>query len=80
VPAHLNLVEVTLSERPEMRSRMPQHLVPLANEGSDTHYCLHAAACGARECLWDHVLGEDQDPACVGRSLEAWLSAELGAA
>jgi hypothetical protein len=25
-----------------------------------------------------HALGEGQDPACVGRSLEAWLSAELG--
>lgn len=56
-------------------------LVPLANDGGGNRYCLHAAACGARECpvvFWDHALGEGQDPACVGRNLEAWLSVELG--
>ena len=81
VPAHLNLVEVTLSERTEMRPRMPHHLVPLANDGGGNHYCLDAAACGERESpvvFWDHALGEGQDQALVGRSLEAWLSAELG--
>jgi hypothetical protein len=79
VPAHLNLVEVTLSERTGMRPRMPHHLVPLANDGGN-HYCLGADACEERErpvVFWDHALREGQDPALVGRSLEAWLSAEL---
>lgn len=33
VPRHLDLVEITLSERTEMHPRLPHHLLPLMNNG-----------------------------------------------
>jgi len=40
VPTYLGLVKVTLSERTHMRSRLPNRLVPLMNDGAGNHYCL----------------------------------------
>jgi len=80
VPAFLDLVEVTLSERTDMRSRLPQRLVPLMNDGAGNHYCLYAMSRQQGECpvvYWDHDLGESQDPHYVAPNLEAWLSEEL---
>jgi cell wall assembly regulator SMI1 len=80
VPAYLDLVEVTLSERTEMRPRLPKRLVPLMNDGAGNHYCLDAMFREQGECpvvYWDHNLRESQDPEYVALSLEAWLSEEL---
>ena len=80
VPAHLALVKVTLSERTEMRPRLPSHLVPLMNDGAGNHYCLDVESCGQGECrvvFWDHDLGESQNPEYVAPNLEVWLSEEL---
>ncbi len=80
VPAYLDLVKMTLSERTEMRPRLPSYLVPLMNDGFGNHYCLDV---GLREqeespvVFWDHDLGESQEPEYVARDLEVWLSEEL---
>jgi cell wall assembly regulator SMI1 len=80
VPAYLDLVKVTVSERTEMRPRLPNHLVPLMNDGAGNHYCLEFESREQGECpvvFWDHNLGESQDPEFVAPNLEAWLSEEL---
>jgi cell wall assembly regulator SMI1 len=80
VPAHLNLVKVTLSERAEMRPRLPSRLVPLMNDGAGNHYCLDVASREQGECpvvFWDHNVGESQVLEYVALNLEAWLSEEL---
>jgi cell wall assembly regulator SMI1 len=80
VPAYLDLVKMTLSERTEMMPRLPSFLVPLMNDGFGNHYCLDV---GLREqgespvVFWDHNLGESQDPEYVAGNLEGWLSEEL---
>ncbi len=80
VPAYLNLARVTLSERTQMRPRLPSRLVPLMNDGAGNHYCLDVESGEQGECavvFWDHNLGESQDPEYVSPNLEAWLSEEL---
>jgi cell wall assembly regulator SMI1 len=80
VPAYLDLLKVTLSERTQMRPRLPSHLLPLMNDGAGNHYCLDVESREQGECVvvfWDHNLGESQDPEHVAPNLEAWLSEEL---
>ncbi len=80
VPAYLDLVTVTLSERTEMRPYLPRSLVPLMNDGAGNHYCLDVECGEQGECpvvFWDHTLGESQDPEHVARDLETWLSEKL---
>jgi cell wall assembly regulator SMI1 len=80
VPAYLDLVRVTSSERTQMRPRLPRYLVPLTNDGAGNHYCLDVGSGEQGECVivfWDHNLGESQDPEYVAPNLEAWLSEEL---
>jgi len=80
VPLYLDLVEVTLSERTQMRPRLPSGLIPLMNDGAGNHYCLDAASSEQGQCpvvFWDHNLGESQAPEYVAPDLEAWLSEEL---
>ena len=81
VPAYLDLVKVTLSERTEMRPRLPSRLLPLMNDGAGNHYCLDVGLHEQGECppvvFWDHNLGESQDPEYVAPNLEAWLLEEL---
>src|SRR5918997_7111773 len=80
VPAYLDLVKVTLSERTQMRPRLPSRLIPLMNDGAGNHYCLDVASGEQGECpvvFWDHNLGESQDPEYVAPNLEVWLSEEL---
>ncbi len=79
-PAYLDLVKVTLSERTEMRPRLPSRLVPLMNDGAGNHYCLDVGLREQGECpvvFWNHTLGESQGPGYVARNLEEWLSEEL---
>ena len=80
VPAYLDLLKMTLSERTEMRPRLPSYLVPLMNDGFGNHYCLDVGLREQGECpvvFWDHNLGEAQEPEYVARNLEGWLSEEL---
>jgi cell wall assembly regulator SMI1 len=80
VPAYLDLRKVTLSERAQMRPRLPSRLLPLMNDGAGNHYCLDAESGEQGECVvvfWNHNLGESQDPEYVAPNLEAWLSEEL---
>src|SRR5215212_540646 len=80
VPTCLDLVKVTLSERAEMRPRLPSCLVPLMNDGAGNRYCLAVEPREQGECpavFWDHNLRESQDPEYVAPNLEAWLSEEL---
>jgi hypothetical protein len=58
VPAHLDLVRVTLSERTEMKPRLPSSLVPLMNDGAGNCavggvtrlYCLDVESREQGEC------------------------------
>jgi cell wall assembly regulator SMI1 len=80
VPAYLDLVEVTLGERTQMRPHLPSRLIPLMNDGAGNHYCLDVASGEQGECpvvFWDHNLGESQEPEYVAPNLEAWLAEEL---
>jgi cell wall assembly regulator SMI1 len=80
VPAYLDLVEVTLGARTQVRPRLPSRLIPLTNDGAGNHYCPDVAPGEQGECpvvFWDHNLGESQDPEYVAPNLEAWLSEEL---
>ena len=80
VPAYLDLVKMTLSERTEMGPRLPSHLLPLMNDGFGNHYCLDVRLREQGECpvvFWDHNSGEAQEPEYVARNLEGWLSEEL---
>jgi cell wall assembly regulator SMI1 len=82
VPDYMNLIKVTLSERTEMKPRLPHRLVPIMNDGAGNHYCLDVEYSQQGECpmvYWDHNLSVSQDPQYVARNFEAWLSAELNA-
>jgi cell wall assembly regulator SMI1 len=48
VPAYLDLVDVTLGERTQVRPRLPSRLIPLTNDGAGNHYCLDVAPRRAR--------------------------------
>ena len=82
VSAYLDLVKVTLSERTEMRTRLPSRLLALMNDGAGNHYG-YGLDVGLHEqgeypvVFWDHNLGESQDPVYVAPNLEAWLLEEL---
>jgi cell wall assembly regulator SMI1 len=80
VPTYLDLVKVTLSERAQMRPRLPSRLVPLTNDGAGNHYCPDVGSRGQGGCpvvFWDHDSRGSQDPEHVAPTLEAWLLEEL---
>lgn len=59
VPAYLDLVNVTLSERTKMGPRLPSHLVPMMNDGFGNHYCLDVGLGEQGEypvVFWDYNL------------------------
>jgi cell wall assembly regulator SMI1 len=80
VPAYLDLISVTRSERTEMRPQMPTFLIPIMNDGAGNHYCLDTRQFFERECavvFWDHELGEYQQIERVASTFEEWLQAML---
>ncbi|MGQ0765419.1 MAG: SMI1/KNR4 family protein [Gemmatimonadota bacterium] len=79
-PAHLDLVRVTASERAEARPALPQHLVPIANDGMGNHYCLDVAGWPAEAPIvfWNHEDLEDQELEVVAPSFGHWLSDAVG--
>jgi hypothetical protein len=78
VPAHLDIVRITTSERTESGCPLPQYLVPLMNDGFGNLYC--AAVTGEDAgaiMLWDHEAGSEQQPAFIAASFEQWLVADI---
>ncbi|WP_437523836.1 SMI1/KNR4 family protein [Sorangium sp. So ce726] len=77
VPSHLDLVRIAESERGEMSPRLPEHLVPIMNDGGGNIYCLDARFDEPSVVLWDHEAGEDQEPSVEGARFGEWLLAFL---
>ena len=80
VPAYLDVVKITLSERTEMRPRIPVHLVPICNDGGGNHYCLNTREMSGDECsvvFWDHTLNERQQPEKYSEDFVDWLNSWL---
>ena len=78
VPAWLDLVAVTESERSEMQPALPRMLVPLLNNGGGNLYCLDASAPGEPPVVyWDHARGERQVPEPVAPDFVSWLTTRL---
>jgi len=80
VPKHLNLVEITLSERSEMRPALRHEFIPVMNDGRGNLYCLDTAYRIDIEVpivLWDHEQGSGQRPTKISKSFAEWLDAKL---
>lgn len=80
VPEYLDLIQMTLSERQDMRPRVPLYLVPLMNDGFGNHYCLDTSKVVGNDCpivFWNHELPENQEPAFVSVGFLDWLSGLL---
>jgi cell wall assembly regulator SMI1 len=76
VPAHLDLVRITLAERSEFEPRMPPHLIPIMNDGMGNHYCLDTSVMKNQECpviFWDHEQTSKQIPERAADTFDAWL-------
>lgn len=74
VPAYLDLVNVTLSEREEMRPKLRHDLIPLMNDGGGNLYCLDTSS--TREppvVFWDHATGPDQVPEMKAENFASWM-------
>lgn len=77
VPKHLDLRQVTASERSEAHPILPSQLLPLMNDGFGNHYCLDTNEFTGSECpvvFWDHEAGTSQVPEKIAKSFEVWLS------
>jgi hypothetical protein len=79
VPRHLDLVATTLSERCEMLPLLPQHFIPIMNDGAGNLYCLGERCHGDEPQIvfWDHSLGQDQEPEVVSIAFTEWLASQL---
>ncbi len=75
-PHYLNLINMTLRERIEMEPAIPNHLVPLMNDGAGNHYCLDTRQMKKGEgpvVFWDHELGKNQQASLISASFDLWL-------
>jgi hypothetical protein len=81
VPAYLDVVRMTLSERLETGSPIPESYVCVMNDGAGNLFCFDTARSDQGEVspivFWDHELGPDQEPEARERSFEDWLTALL---
>ncbi len=76
VPHHLDLIRNTIAERTEMKPLLPNHLIPVLNDGAGNHYCLDTSAFSGAECpvvFWDHEQTDEQDPEIVSPAFADWL-------
>ena len=78
VPPEYDLVETARCERYEAHPHIPDHLVPIMNDGAGNHYCLDTSRLHDGECpvvFWDHEHqdGPDQSPDQVSPSFDRWL-------
>jgi hypothetical protein len=78
VPAWLDLVAVTESERSEMHPALPRTLVPLLNDGGGNLYCLDVGVPGEPPVVyWEHTGGERHVPEPVAPDFVSWLADRL---
>ena len=75
VPAHLDLVSVTLDERSAFQPSLAEHLVPLANDGAGNLYCLDTF--DGKIVFRDHESLDEPEPEVVAPSLGSWLYDEV---
>lgn len=77
-PPHLDLVRLTRSERAEMEPGLPDHLLPLMNDGAGNLLCLDTRIMGEPPVVfWDHEAGPEQTPDKVAQSFSLWLTGLL---
>lgn len=76
VPACLDLVGVTTSERTEMEPHIPPHLLPIMNNGGGDHACLDTRASPNEPpvVMWYHEDGPEQAPGVEAPDFVSWLS------
>src|ERR1043165_3149 len=75
IPPHLHLVDLTVSERSEGGVGLPDHLIPLLNDGGGNLYCIDVGhGSGGQIVLWNHELSSRQAPRECAPTLEHWLS------
>lgn len=80
VPPSLDLVRANVSERTELRPRLPAHLVALCKNGAGDHYSLDTRRPVDEECrvmLWAHEDGENQRPALEAANFTSWLGEQV---
>jgi cell wall assembly regulator SMI1 len=81
VPKHLDLLEITQSERTEMHPRLRSDLIPIMNDGGGNLYCVDTRQPTSEAIVfWDHDLDADQEPEFVSPSFEEWLHEKLNEA
>jgi len=76
VPAHIDLVDLTQSERTMYEPNIPHHLLPIMNNGGGDHVCLDTQASPNEPhvVMWWHEDGPDQIPPFVAHNFVSWLS------
>ncbi|MCW5833511.1 MAG: SMI1/KNR4 family protein [Labilithrix sp.] len=80
VPAYLDLVRMTLTERTDTGCPLRSDLVPLLNDGGGNLYCITTKPEEAGAVVfWDHTGGQDQVPDRHASSLAEWLVELLAA-
>lgn len=74
LPAHLDLVQITRSEREEMEPRLQRHLLPMMNDGGGNLLCLDTnKETEPTVVFWDHGRGAHQKPAVEAEDFASWL-------
>jgi len=76
VPAHLQLVRNTQSERTTFRPFLPMWLVPVMPDGAGNHYCIDTSKLLGESnpiVFWDHDAGENQFPTKIANSFSDWI-------
>jgi hypothetical protein len=79
VPKHLDLVEITKSERTEMSPRLRLDLLPIMNDGAGNLVCLETTSDGPQVVLWDHEEPEDQEPTVEADDFASWFASAIAA-
>lgn len=78
IPEYLDVVRMTLLERSEPGSPIPDSYVCVMNDGSGNLFCFDLnrskEGIGSPIFLWDHERGPDQQPAIKAGSFEVWLA------
>ncbi|MBK8255403.1 MAG: SMI1/KNR4 family protein [Polyangiaceae bacterium] len=77
VPFHLNLVEITVSERGAMQPPLPHNLLPLMNDGAGNLSCLDTGSPRQEVVFWDHEDSTAQRPQVEAGTFLEWLVEKL---
>jgi hypothetical protein len=79
IPRYLDLIVITESERTEMEPSLPQHLLPIMNNGGGDLVCLDTSVSSGEPpvVVWWHEDGPNQVPEPTAADFLSWLSAML---